>query len=108
MSCPIESTATEHRCLACGARWDFDDDMPACPSGPVTSMADLDTRPPVGPAARPAPAPVPWTPPTSRDGVAARLRRALTMQTGRGQDPLAVSITPNLARDILAHLERTP
>lgn len=105
MSCPIQSTPDGYRCLACGARWDLGDEPPACAEGPTVSVDTIETPPPR--RATPAATPVPWTPPTSRDGVAARLRRALTMQTGRGQDPLSISITPNLARDILAELERT-
>lgn len=88
MSCPIRTEGQEYVCSTCGIRWDFGDGQPECPREEPRTTALLE--------------PSSWKPP-SRAELAAKLRRVIA-----GQGRAGIGLTPNLARDILAELERTP
>ena len=120
MSCPIRTEGQEYVCSTCGIRWDFGDEQPECrgtdaaliaaPREEAEAIARRMTarfRTVDEPCTVAALEPSTWRP-SPRTELAARLRRVLAMQSGPGQNPIAVAITPNLARDILAELERIP
>lgn len=84
MTCPIRTEGQEYVCGSCGVRWDFGDEAPACQTRePSTS----------------------WKP-CARLELAARFRRVPAAQVARGYG--VIGITPALARDLLAELERRP
>lgn len=99
MSCPIRTEGQEYVCSTCGIRWDFGDEQPECRKDGLTKAFVAPASVLVEPST--------WKP-SPRAELAARLRKVLAMQTGHGQNPVAIGITPTFARDLLAELERQP